>query len=340
MTTTPINRDKLDQHTAAAGSPQWWRQWQRQPPSDFDAIRNLQTTAKPLATDLFARGLLTLVAADGGIGKSSLLYRLSEAVTRGEPFAGQHATTQGNVRIYQLDESSIDAGRKFHRMGLDPCRERWSCRWRFSPAELPELRREIEDNHLSLVILDSLFSIFGGYGQQITDPETALWLYQLNRIAADTGAAIVMSHHLTKPAPAAKRTRTEVTAHDLFGSSYLFNATGDCWGLYRSPREGAEQEFCIRCLKSRSGIAATGTTYDLQGSEEDYSWFHAGISGSTETLTDRLKGRELVAEFLRSKGTALTADQIAAALHLSRTMVHRHLSRLVDEDQDSSHHRA
>jgi hypothetical protein len=229
------------------------------------------------------------------------------------------------------DESVQDAGVKFRRMGLDPCRDRFSVRWKFSPAELPELRREIEENHLTLVILDSLFRIFGGYGQEITAPETALWLYQLNRIASDTGAAIVMAHHLTKPSAGAKRTRTEVTSYDLFGSSYLFNATGDCWGLYRSPREGADQEFCIRCLKSRSGIVTTGTTYDLQGSEEDYSWIHAGITGSTESLTDRLKGRELVAEFLRSRGKALAAEEVASALHIARRVAQKHLMRLVDE---------
>jgi hypothetical protein len=304
---------------------------EEQPPSDFDSILGLESAAAPLASDLFARGLLTLVASDGGVGKSSLLYRLAEAVSRGETFAGQHATTQGNVRIYQLDESVQDAGVKFRRMGLDPCRDRFSVRWKFSPAELPELRREIEENHLTLVILDSLFRIFGGYGQEITAPETALWLYQLNRIASDTGAAIVMAHHLTKPSAGAKRTRTEVTSYDLFGSSYLFNATGDCWGLYRSPREGADQEFCIRCLKSRSGIVTTGTTYDLQGSEEDYSWIHAGITGSTESLTDRLKGRELVAEFLRSRGKALAAEEVASALHIARRVAQKHLMRLVDE---------
>jgi hypothetical protein len=301
------------------------------PPSDFDGIMGLETSAAPLATDLFARGLLTLIAAEGGLGKTSLVYRLAEAVSHGTPFAGQHSTTAGNVRIYQLDESPVDAKRKFERMGLDPCRERFSLRWKFSPAELPELRREIEENQLSLVILDSLFRIFGGYGQQITDPETALWLYQLNKIASDTGAAIALTHHLTKPAPAAKRTRTEVTAHDLFGSTYLFNATGDCWGLYRSPREGAEDEYCLRCLKSRSGIVTTGTTYDLQGSEEDYSWLHSGITGSTESLTDRVKGRERVWELLHSRGAAMTADQVAAALHLARRDAQKHLTKLWDE---------
>ena len=51
-------------------------------------------------------------------GKSTLAYLLLEAVTNGDKFAGQFQTTKADVLMVQLDETYLDASKKFVLMGL------------------------------------------------------------------------------------------------------------------------------------------------------------------------------------------------------------------------------
>ena len=278
-------------------------------PTSFEELMKLDTGKEVSIEELAAKGTLTLVAAEGHGGKTSLFYRMAEAISTGQPFAGRFKTTQGTALIYQLDESPTDAITKYRRMSLEPDNSRFLPRWKLSPSMIPELEQDMKDHSPVAVFADSLMRIFGGRGISLNDAEFGIWLYQLNNIASRYGTSFFLSHHLKKPD---QQKRTRVTKHDLFGTAFLYNGTSDCWGLYPSQEDGARaDEFCLEFLKARSGIQDLGTVFELQGSVEDYSWELMGIQGQTESIEERKIFADEVRDLLKLKGGHWSSEQVA-----------------------------
>lgn len=278
-------------------------------PTSFEELMKLDTGKEVSIEELSAKGTLTLVAAEGHGGKTSLFYRMAEAISTGNPFAGRFKTTQGAALIYQLDESPTDALNKFRRMSLEPDTSRFLPRWKLSPSMIPELEQEIRDHSPEAVFADSLMRIFGGRGVSLNDAEFGIWLYQLNNIASRYGTSFFLSHHLKKPE---QQKRTRVSKHDLFGTTFLYNGTSDCWGLYPSQEDGARKDqFCLEVLKARSGIQDLGTVFELQGCDEDYSWELIGIQGQAESIEERKLFANEVRDLLKLKGGHWTAQQVS-----------------------------
>lgn len=278
-------------------------------PTSFDELMKLDTGVHSSIEDLAAQGTLTLVAAEGHAGKTSLFYRMAEAISTGENFAGKFKTTQGAALIYQLDESPTDAITKFRRMSLEPDASRFIPKWKLSPSMIPELEQDIRDHKPVAVFADSLMRIFGGRGISLNDAEFGIWLYQLNSIASRYGTSFFLSHHLKKPD---SQKRTRVSKHDLFGTAFLFNGTSDCWGLYPSEQEGARSdEFSLEFLKARSGVQEVGTVFNFQGCQEDFSWEFMGVQGQTESLQEKKLFADEVRDLLALKGGEWTAQDVA-----------------------------
>ena len=69
--------------------------------------------------DLFgAKGACVLLAGDKGSGKSVFMYRMAEALQKGEPFMTELQTKQSKVFIWQADESRNNAKAKIKLMEL------------------------------------------------------------------------------------------------------------------------------------------------------------------------------------------------------------------------------
>jgi hypothetical protein len=191
---------------------------------------------------------------------------------------------------------------------------------------LPELERQIVENDVRLVVMDSLLSIAGGQGAKVKDAEFALFMYELNQLASSLGVTILMIHHLTKG-----RGRTEVTREDVYGSGYIVNAASSVWGFWKAT-EGAAQpgEARLKCLKDRSGIAEADTTYDMLGSLEDYSWLHMGIQGSTTSLDQIHGSRARTLHLLKTTSEKLTKEGVAQAVGCSEDTAKKLLTELFD----------
>ena len=58
--------------------------------------------------------------------------------------------------MVQLDETYLDATKRFARMGFDPDVERFHFMWDFSPMAFPELRQKVEKTGTKVVVIDSL----------------------------------------------------------------------------------------------------------------------------------------------------------------------------------------
>ena len=288
----------------------------------------------PLIDRVFPRGALTVVAAEGGTCKTTLLYRLLESVTGGTPFAGKfEVKARGVVNLYQKDESGGNTKAKFNLMGWVPPARMLKVAWNFHPAELPDLRKTVEETKAVLVVLDSLGTIFGTGEGGMNDPMVGMYLYELNRLASELNVAIIVTHHLRKLGRDA-RPRQDITLGDLHGSAYITNGASDIWGVYRTslPTDDTPM-FTMKCIKPRSGIVEYGDTIILAGNREDLSLEYEATPGSLDPdeceqgakkLWKHLKGR--------CQDAALPADELATLASVSPRTGRRLLKELWAED--------
>lgn len=285
-------------------------------PTSVSELMALDLEAKQLVENLLPSGGLTLLAAEGGVGKSSLLYRMAESLTRGKVFADGFKTIKSRVLICQSDENVINTGKKWRRMGFDPDESAIQMWWDFTSSMLPDLEKRVVEEQWDVVMIDSLFKVVSGEGLCMNDPQVADFLYDLNGMAGRTGCAVLLTHHANKPSDRKKTGTRELTRNDVFGTSYFFNATSQCLLLWKA--EGELKKLKIE--KDRDDSLGEGTVINLIGSQEDYGWHLEGLQGSLMNL-DQLQGAEAkVLALLREVDSdgALAHGDICAELNRVR----------------------
>jgi hypothetical protein len=287
---------------------------------------------RPCVERLLASGAVTMVASEGGVGKSVLIYRLAEAVATGGKFGGELQAVRGSVLVIQRDESASNAAQKLRLMGMEV--PEGSIQWEFqwNGAMYPELRKWIQERKVRLVVMDSFGSLFAGAGAGMGEAEVGLHLYRLNQIASEEDCAIVLTHHLRKQGKEKAGERKDVFLGDLFGSSYIVNGASDVWGVIKDT-DSAEPKFKLKVLKPRSGITEAGDTFELLGCREDLSLTLSAHNGD-EKGVEKARGQALlVLKALqgRTEETALDLQELAAAINGHPLAVGRVLKVLVGE---------
>jgi len=298
---------------------------QEKPPSDFLELRKWQKRKRrePLIPDLLGTGL-TLFAADGGTGKSSVCYEIAEAITTGGKFADQFQAKKGTVLFFQLDEGDDEADLKWEIMMWKPDHTAIRIEWSFNKTDIPELLQLIDEVKPDLVIFDSLFTIAGG---QISpkDAEFALFLYRLKRISTTKQIAIVMTHHTRKK----ETKKPELTANDIFGTVYLKNASTDVWGYWKEVGEAGETIYNLKRFKSRGNTMQVGQTYLFDGSEEDQRVHFKRMKGLGCTLDELSTHRKRIATYiLDNPDTYFTSDDISQKLSINKKYTDKVLREL------------
>ena len=287
---------------------------------------------EPAIENLLALGAVTMVAADGGVGKSVLIYRVAEAVANGGKFGATLQAVKGNVLVVQKDESAANAKQKLRLMGMQVPPNSVIFKFNFNAAMYPELRKWIRETEAKVVVMDSFGSLFGG-AVGMGEAEVGLHLYRLNQIASEEGVAILLTHHLRKMDKSKAGARKEVHLGDLFGSSYIVNGASDVWAVVRDS-ESKEPKFVLTVLKPRTGITMAGDRFELIGSNEDLSLTITSHNGEADG-TEKLRGlKAKVVECLkdRTEDTALDLTEISAAVNSHRGSVERVVKSLVSAE--------
>ena len=288
-------------------------------------VSELKASRRPtewIVEEIGARGACVLLAADKGSGKTSLLYAMANAITNGEVFMGQLPTTQSKVLVLQGDESRTNACDKLEAMGFDadfdflfPDEVGWN------GLELPKLRRLIEDRSYGAVLLDSVTTLLGNgaQGVRMNDPEFAGPLYGLNQLAGEMGILAVIASHLRKTDG---QTQRSICADDVLGAGTLTSAVSDVWSLTRARQRDYPDHFVLECLGKRN--CQLGTAWNLQGSQEDFSWVLKSVVDPNDLLPE--KRRELkarIVQLLTDATRGLTAQEIAAELGCNAEVARR-----------------
>lgn len=298
----------------------------------LETVLSKAADIEPAIENLLALGAVTMVAADGGVGKSVLIYRVAEAVASGGKFGGTLQAVKGNVLVVQKDESAANAKQKLRLMGMQVPPESVWFKFNFNAAMYPELRKWIRDHQARVVVMDSFGSLFGG-AVGMGEAEVGLHLYRLNQIASEEGVAILLTHHLRKMDKSKAGARKEVHLGDLFGSSYIVNGASDVWAVVRDS-ESKEPKFVLTVLKPRTGITMAGDRFELIGSNEDLSLTITSHNGEADG-TEKLRGlKAKVVECLkgRSEEAALDLNEISAAVNAHRGSVERVVKSLVSAE--------
>ena len=271
--------------------------------NNFNAVMSGEFNQKTLVDNFIMSGTVSMIAGDGGSGKTSLLYQTAESVTTGKPLFGRLTTKKRKCLLIQCDESHVNAQTKWKRMNLQPDPAQWELCWKWTASQLPDLRQWIDNNGFGLVQMDSFGVLFGG-NEAMNDAEIGLYMYELNSIAADNEAAIVVNHHLKKRTHknAKEAAKWKPSLGDFFGSSYIVNGIRDAWGLWKKGEHlDGSPIYGLKYLKDNSGLIENGFVMNLLGSEESYRYSLFGDEGGVKELDVRNTIRSQLHSGLKSK---------------------------------------
>ena len=272
--------------------------------------------------DIIPKAAFVLLGAEAGAGKSTFLYRLAASVASGEPFARAFQVTKpGKVLILQADESKGDLQKKFARMELpefalsnihvnylDPG---FLGREQSKDWLVHKLRKE----NYSLILMDSMTTLFAGNGSSTKDAEFALPLYALTKTFDELDIACVVSDHLRK---ADIGGRSEVSMDCIRDSNMKMAAVTDVLG-YWVDKEGLR---ILKALGKRN--LSQGTTYTLRGSEEDLSL--ELLKTSTDLMPEQARnGKAKILVVINQANEPLDAEQVALLTGINS----RHTQRLL-----------
>ena len=192
------------------------------------------------------------------------MYRMAEAIQKGEIFMTELETKKSKVFIWQADESRNNAKAKIKLMELK--KEKFCYLFKDDEyghyLDINVLRRTIQENHYKVVFIDSITGLLMGNGINIKDSEFSKPLYRLNNLASELEILIVISAHLTK------EDRSEVNLNDILGTGTQSGAVSDIWSIWTD--ENDDELFYLKCLGKRN--CEKGIIWKLKGNREDYSF--------------------------------------------------------------------
>ena len=161
----------------------------------------------------------------GGCSKSYktwILMDLATAVATGTPWLG-FTTTPGKVLYVNLE---IQAGffrarlrRLVHEKSLELTEQPEIWNLRGCPTDyrilLPKIASRIRDEGYAMIVIDPTYKLLGIADENSATDVTAL-LNAIEKVAVDTGAAVVLAGHFAKGNPAAKESIDRISGSGVF----------------------------------------------------------------------------------------------------------------------------
>jgi hypothetical protein len=251
-----------------------------------------------------ADGTLTIVGGKAGDGKSWLALALAVGVARGNPVAGIRCEPGTSLivdgemgppmYIERLGTAGIGPEIELHdAMGLDLSK----------PGDLAWLRGEIEESKANLVVIDSLRRLVPSKSENESD-DMAPAVGALAKLARDTGAAIILVHHMGDSTEKFYRGSTGIK--DQCDALFGLLRDEDCDGLCRLSCRGG---------KGKMRYAAEPADRWLMISPEN-----GGVlaSEAPEREDPKVPMREFVKGGIKAQLPARTKAEVAKALGRER----------------------
>jgi hypothetical protein len=258
---------------------------------DALTIANSDKARDWLIAGIVPLGSVTLLAAAGGTGKTTLVYNWALHVALGTPWSNRRCM-KGKCLLVSADEPLTDTAEKlsvigYQDAGLQPGDITFWETWRF--ANMKQLEDYIRKERPSLVMIDSLTACLAGMNVDLAKSSAGDAIYGLRDMANTYRCSIVILHHLNK-------------SGGLRDSTSFVDNVSEVVKLTRS-ESFDPNEFTLEWLKSRSGL--TGK-HVLKRDSLNYGWHYAGpLGGSLEELN------QCVNVITMRKSERFSAQQVA-----------------------------
>jgi hypothetical protein len=241
------------------------RIWEKTAPKGkprLDFVRASDVVPQPvrwLWPGRIARGKVTLLAGDPGVGKSQLALAIAAIVTTGDEFPVEGSAKLGSVIIVSAEDAAEDTIRpRLEAAGadLDRCHILRESGGGFSLADdLPRLETAlaaIED--VALVIIDPISAYLGAVNSHNNAQVRGL-LGPLADLATRCGAAVLAISHLSKSVEGEAISRVS-------GSIGFVAAARAAYFVARDPDDGERR--LLLPLKNNLGVDSTGYAYRVE----------------------------------------------------------------------------
>jgi hypothetical protein len=235
---------------------------------DDDSVREW------LIAGIVPLGSVTLLAAQGGTGKTSLVYNWALGVATGSSWSGRRCLP-GKCLLISADEPLSDTKEKLSIIGYQEANIKpgvisfWET-WRF--AHMQQLERFIKKHRPVFVVIDSLTACFAGMNVDLIKSNAGDSLYALRDMANVYKCSIVILHHLNRQG-------------GLRDSSSFVDNVSEVVKLYRQEGNFDQNQFVLEWVKSRSGLAGK---HVLKRNAVNYGWDYAGPLGNSIAELDRV----------------------------------------------------
>lgn len=182
----------------------------------------------PIVADLFEPGDKVIIASGSKSYKTWTLIQMGQCIASGVPWLG-FATQRSRVLYLNFEIKPRNFWRRVHRiraaLGLEKTEDfqAWNLRGRgFSMDEhAAALIAKAKEFGAVVIILDPIYKLFGNRNESSAG-DMATLMTVFDRVATETGAAIVFAHHFAKGSTASK------DAIDRASGSGVFARDPDC----------------------------------------------------------------------------------------------------------------
>ncbi|MBE9011022.1 AAA family ATPase [Pseudanabaenaceae cyanobacterium LEGE 13415] len=283
----------------------------------LDQLDQLCTQVKDwLVSGWIPSGIVLLLHALGGAGKSLMVYELIECIVKGQPWNG-YQTKPGRVLILQSDEPVIVTR---ERMQLRDLTREYPVTvvpgWQVeNMARLEARLKEYAEmgDPVRLCMVDSVTAINRNTLISENDTEYARFMLQLNDLGDRYGCTFIVIHHSNSDG-------------ESRGTKALYNSASEVWGLMVADEQTGDR--VLRVQKTRMGRPPG--RYKFQFEEDRMGFVYLGREGD-ESREDDAHSEKRIELWLNEdehRGIGYEVEEIAEYLGLNKNTVRKVLKEM------------
>lgn len=186
---------------------------------------------------------------------------------------------------------------------------------------IAELIEMYKDAPPKVIFIDSVYKAF--HGSLTRDDIVNDFLLEVDKLAAEFDAAVVLVHHTRKETRDKEGDYIDVTDADTFGSQFLLGSVDHLIRLERIKKEKMPLDRFIRCETQRSGTIISGLRIRLH--QPDPLYFYTVDLNEMEKIE--------ILELLKRNDKPLNIANIIEKTDIGRTKIYQVLKTLQNENK-------